>query len=562
MKKSDKVSNGIIVLSLMLSFTIVLTNIYSAGSFEPWGIVADDGSAIQPFITSKTTGRDYKIPQDQNTLDTDNFWLYLEWRGSQSQREFIMQIYEEKEREIIIGGESETEKFWEVRAEKIIVMVKGVNVWTDSRFGLKLIDNIEMLEFGEAAVKEKIVILYRDLEIEFFHKTSYAEIEQTKTIQTWNIEAIILSLWTIFLGFVAGGSSKFILDKATYVPDLPHWSIWILIFLFVVIATILFFLVSGYNLDEVMRVFILIPAPVVSIFFAVYFAFWLAARFRPSRLREFLFIILDIPTLDDIKSGKRKLRDENELPVDAEIMEGYINKSGSIELIDDPNSYWETIRRVKLGGIKFNLKKYGKRIRVRQKRKLFDDIIFCEKFEKQDLSVKVKSGALWSLSSVIIIIGIFTWIFPLFLSFATITTSILGTLFIVIGCLYFIWENIDISAPVVNVTPITDRSAIAIIKDRLSLDMKNKEISDLELELYSEKADIGKKTRSQTMKVLDLIFDALFPMRELAEGDGKVEELPDPVKKVIKKWVENWKVEDAVGDVSEAFRESQESDKK
>lgn len=560
MKFSNLVGNGFIILSLMIATGILIINPTTA--FVPWGIVADDGSAIQPFTTSRTTGKDFRIPQDQDTLALDHFYVYLEWRGSQTQREFIIQLHEEKEREIIVGETSYIETFWEVRAEIVVQMIKGSNEWQDSRFALKTIDSSVLSDFKKAESREKVIILYRNLEIEFFHKTSYAEIEQTKTVQQWNIEAIILALWTIFLGFVSGGASKFILDKATYVPDLPHWSIWILVFLFIFVASILFFLISGYNLDEVLRVILLVPAPVISIFFAIYFMFWLAARFRPSKLREFLFIILDLPNLKDVRTGKRRLRDENELPCDAAIMEGYINKDGAIELIDDPQSYWEMIRRVKLGGIKFNIKKFGKRIRIRQRKKIFDDIIFCEKFEKQDLDVKIKSGALWSLSSVIIIIGIFTWIFPLFFNFASITTSILGTLFILVGALYFIWENIDIAAPVVNITPITNRSSIEIIRDKLSLDMKDDEISKLEISLYQEKSNLAEKSRIQTMKALAEVEDSVLPIKEIAEGELDIEDLPEPIQKFVKSWVEKWESEKSLGDIKEIVEHKKEVEKK
>ena len=84
-------------------------------------------------------------------------------------------------------------------------------------------------------------------------------------------------------------------------------------------------MISGYNIDEVFRTIILVPAPLIVCFFGIYFAFWLAAKFRPDKLKEFLFIVLDFPTLEEVKTGKRRLRDENELPVDAVPIEGFIN---------------------------------------------------------------------------------------------------------------------------------------------------------------------------------------------------------------------------------------------
>lgn len=555
MKRDNVVSYGIFFLSLILAQWILLNPVTVAHAFVPWGIVADDESVIQPFITSRSTGKDFRIPQDQDMLDIDYFYVYLEWRGSSTTREFIIQILEEKEREIIVGDRVTTETYWEIYDEKIVQMIKGSNEWNDPRFALKTIDNNVISGLKKSDSKEKIRILYRDLEIEFFHRTSYAEIEQTKTAQQWNTEAIILALWTIFLGFLSGIASKWILNKATYVPDLPHWSLWVLIFLVIVISTILFFLIAGYNPDEVMRVIVLIPAPVVSIFFSVYFAFWLASKFRPKKLLEILFIILDIPSLDEVKSGERTLKDERELPVDAEIMDGFINENGEIELVNDPDSYWETVRRLKMGGIKFNVKKLGKRIRIKQKLKNFDDIIFCEKFEKNDLEVKVKDGALYSVSSVILLVGIFTWLLPLFIGMASIITSILGTCFLLSGGLFFFWENVDISAPIVNITPITDRDAVAIIRDRLSLDMKNEEIADLEMDLYKEKTKISKRARDQTMKALELMEDAVLPINELAESDDvDLDDLPEPIKKVFKGWVEDWSKDKDLVEMKEIAR--------
>lgn len=562
MKKSNLLSTGFIFLSVVIAIFIVLNPYEVTQAFVPWGIVADDESVIQPFITSRTTGKDFRIPQDIDRLDIDNFWVYLEWRGTTTAREFIVQFLEEKEIVIVSGGVSTIETYWEVFDEAVVQMIKGSNEWSDPRFSLKKIDNNVIAGFKKADTKEKIIILYRNIEIEFMHLTSYGEIEQTKTLQQWNMEAIILALWTIFLGFVSGGASKWILNKATYVPDLPHWSLWILIALIIIFGTFMFFLVAGYNLDEVIRVIVLLPAPVVSVFFSVYFAFWLASKFRPKKLLEILFIILDIPKLEDVASGKRTLKDERELPTDAVVMDGYINENGEIELVNDPDSYWETIRRIKMGGIKFNIKKLGKRIRVRQKLKNFDDIIFCERFEKNDIEVEIKDGALYSISSVIIIVGIFTWILPLFLQMASVITSILGTLFLVVGTLFFFWENVDISAPIVNVTPITDRDAVAIIRDRLSLDMKNNEIADLEMDLYKEKTTISKRARVQTMKALELMEDAILPIKELvSDSEVDLEDLPEPIKKVFKKWVEEWGTEKGLTDMREIAKDTLKSDK-
>lgn len=565
MKKQSLIPNGLFILSLVIASFILFNPITIGQAFVPWGKVADDESVIQPFITSRSTGQDFRIPQDMTTLDIDYFYVYLEWRGSTTYREFIVQLLEEKEREIIVGNTVTTEIYWEIYSETIVQVIKGSNEWNDPRFALIKVDSNVVSDFQKSDGKEKVRMLYRNIVIEFFHLTSYAEVEQTKTVQQWNMEAIILALWTIFLGFLSGIASKWILNKATYVPDLPHWSLWILIFLIIVVTSILFFLVAGYNLDEVLRVIILIPAPLVSVFFAIYFAFWLASKFRPKKLLEILFIIIDIPTLDQVKSGERSLKGERELPTDAVVMEGYLNENGEIELVNDPDSYWETIRRIKMGGIRFNIKKLGKRIRVRQKLKNFDDIIFCEKFEKNDIEVKVKDGALYSISSVIIIVGAFTWLLPLFLSMASLVTSILGTVFLMSGVLFFFWENVDISAPIIDVTPITDRDAVMIIRDRLSLDMKNDEIVELEMDLYKEKTTISKRAREQTMKALELLENAVMPIKELTEtGDIDLEDLPDPIKKVFKAWVENWRKEGSLIDMKQPSKDSlkKENEKK
>lgn len=548
-----KLQLGMTILFVIFN-QLLFMNIFvveDSEAFVPWGLVADDESVIQPFIVSRTTGKDWRIPQDESSLDLDYFWIYLEWRGSQTSRQFIFQLHEKKEREIIVGEQIVKEEYWDIYAEMIVSLYKGSNEWNDPRFALARMDNSILPEFQKSSSTEKVVLLYRDLIIEFYHKTSYAEIEQTKTIMQWNMESIMLVAWVVFLAFVAGGSSKLILDKATYVPDLPHWSIWILMFLLLFISALVFLLISGYNMDEVFRVIVLVPAPLIAVFFALYLAFWLASKFRPARLREFLFLILDLPTLEQVRTGQRSLRDEHELPVDAITMEGYVTKNGDFELIDDPQSYWETLRRIKTGGIKFSLGKLGKRIRVRQKWKTFDDIIFCESFEKKNLDVKMKDGALWSLSSVIILIGIFCWIFPIFFDIAGIASGILGAIFLTFGSFLFIWENIDISPPLVNVKPITNRSAIEIIRDKLSLDMKDEEISELELDLYKEKANLAKKARSQTLKALEEVEEAVLPLKEISEGEIDIEDLPEGLKKIVKTWTEKWSQEKGLGDVKE-----------
>jgi hypothetical protein len=324
----------------------------------------------------------------------------------------------------------------------------------------------------------------------------------------------------------------------------------------------MFLLIAGEDLDSIIRVILVIPAPVLSVFVMIYFAFWLAARFRPKRLREFLFIILDLPKLEDVKKGIRKLRDEHDLPVDGEIMEGYINPSGEIELVNDPESYWETFRRIKMGGIKFNMKKLGKRIRVKQRFKNFDDIIFCEKFEKQDLEVKVKPNALASISSVIIIVGIFTWIVPLIFNFASILFSILGSIFLGSGLLFFFWENVEVTSPIITVTPITDRDAITIIRDKLTLEMKDQEISDLELEMYKNQSSLVKKVRAQTRRALEEVADAVLPIKEIADAEIDIEELPPEMQKLIKKWSEDWTKNKSLGDLLESTEKAEQESKK
>ena len=258
--------NLIVFVVFVLTFILVI-KVSTVEAFVPWGVPADDGSVIQPFITSQTTGKDFRIPQDlgkrNDPLSQDWFWMYLEWGGSQTTREFIIQIYHQVEREIIIGDQTTTELVWEVYAEKVIEMIKGYDEWQDSRFGLKRIDKNVFSDLDKADNLEKIVILYRNLELEFYHETSYAEIEQTKTLQMWNLESLIIIGWAFFLAFVGGASSKVILRKATYVPDLPPFYFWILIFMLIASGTVIFLLISGENLDQIFRLVVLIPAPVL-----------------------------------------------------------------------------------------------------------------------------------------------------------------------------------------------------------------------------------------------------------------------------------------------------------
>ena len=335
--------NLIVFVVFVLTFILVI-KVSTVEAFVPWGVPADDGSVIQPFITSQTTGKDFRIPQDlgkrNDPLSQDWFWMYLEWGGSQTTREFIIQIYHQVEREIIIGDQTTTELVWEVYAEKVIEMIKGYNEWQDSRFGLKRIDKNVFSDLDKADNLEKIVILYRNLELEFYHETSYAEIEQTKTLQMWNLESLIIIGWAFFLAFVGGASSKVILRKATYVPDLPPFYFWILIFMLIASGTVIFLLISGENLDQIFRLVVLIPAPVLALLFALYFAFWLAAKFRPDKLREIAFITIDMPKLEDVIAGRRQLKDENELITDIDIMEGYIIKMGK----------WNSLMILKIGG--------------------------------------------------------------------------------------------------------------------------------------------------------------------------------------------------------------------
>lgn len=535
--------NLIVFVVFVLTFILVI-KVSTVEAFVPWGVPADDGSVIQPFITSQTTGKDFRIPQDlgkrNDPLSQDWFWMYLEWGGSQTTREFIIQIYHQVEREIIIGDQTTTELVWEVYAEKVIEMIKGYNEWQDSRFGLKRIDKNVFSDLDKADNLEKIVILYRNLELEFYHETSYAEIEQTKTLQMWNLESLIIIGWAFFLAFVGGASSKVILRKATYVPDLPPFYFWILIFMLIASGTVIFLLISGENLDQIFRLVVLIPAPVLALLFALYFAFWLAAKFRPDKLREIAFITIDMPKLEDVIAGRRQLKDENELITDIDIMEGYINQDGEMEFINDPQNWWETIRRVKMGGIKFSISKLGKKINIRQKRRNYDDIIYCEDFDKQDVGASLKENALFSLSAVIIILGMLTWIVPLIVGFANVIFSILGTVFLVSGCILFVWENVIITSPIINVTPITKREAIEIIRDNISLQMKNEEIADLQLELFKEQAMLSKRTRELTRKGLAAIEEAIMPLIELTTQVDATEETPEQVLKKLKEWDAEW----------------------
>lgn len=551
--------NLIACIIFILTFILVI-KVSTTEAFVPWGIVADDGSVIQPFITSQTTGKDFRIPQDKgkqgDPLTQDSFWLYLEWTGSQTTREFIIQIYTQVEREIIVGDQTKTELVWDIYGEQVIEMIKGYNEWQDVRFGLKKIDRNVFSDFDKADDREKIVILYRNLELEFFHKTSVAEIEQTKTLQIWNFESLIIITWAFFLSFVGGASSKLILRKATYVPDLPPIYFWILIFMLIASGTVIFLLISGENLDEIFRLIVLIPAPVIALLFALYFAFWLAAKFRPDKLREIAFITIDMPKLEDVIAGRRQLKDENELITDIDILEGYINQDGELEFINDPQNWWETIRRVKMGGIKFSMAKLGRKINVTQKRKNYDDIIYCENYDKQDVGASIKENALFSLSSVIIILGIITWIVPLIVGFANVIFSILGTVFLVSGCLLFIWENVIITSPIIEVIPITKREAIEIIRDNISLQMKNEEISDLQLELFKEQAMLSKRTRELTRKGLAAIEEAIMPLIELSSQVDSKEETPEQVLKKLKEWDAEW------GETIAKYTKTDESDKK
>ena len=211
-----------------------------------------------------------------------------------------------------------------------------------------------------------------------------------------------------------------------------------------------------------------------------------------------------------------------------------------MEFINDPQNWWETIRRVKMGGIKFSISKLGKKINIRQKRRNYDDIIYCEDFDKQDVGASLKENALFSLSAVIIILGMLTWIVPLIVGFANVIFSILGTVFLVSGCILFVWENVIITSPIINVTPITKREAIEIIRDNISLQMKNEEIADLQLELFKEQAMLSKRTRELTRKGLAAIEEAIMPLIELTTQVDATEETPEQVLKKLKEWDAEW----------------------
>lgn len=531
--------NKKVVLVVVVVQFFFLTSL-EVTAFEPWGLPASDGSSIQPFITSFSTGKDFRIPQDSTTISQDEFYVYLEWHGSQTSREFIMQIYKEMERTIIIGDNEETEPYWELYSENTIEMIKGSNDWHDGRFSLILIDSNLIPEFTKADRKEKVIILYREVEVTFFHKTSFSQYEQIKTTAQWNMEWLLLGAWALFLSFIAGAASRYILHKVTYVPDLPPFYFWILIFISIFGATAAFFLLSGYNLDDIALMLGLMPAPLLLVAGSLYLAFWLASIFRPAKLRELAFIILDQPKLQEVKDGTRKLKNETELFTDIEILEGYLNADGEYEFINEPQSYWEMFRRAKMGGIKLDMAKLADKIPIRQKKKNYDDIIYCDKFEKKDIEVKIRENALFSLSSIIIILGIITWVAPLILEFPNVMLAILGTVFITMGVLFFFWENVVITSPFVDIIPIKGRDAIDIIRDKLTVDMKDEEIAELEMDLYKEKANVSKRARQQTKTALEEAERAHMPHMEERERTEDIAELPPKVEEALKDWIENW----------------------
>lgn len=439
------------VCALLLMVFIPLS---SLNAWKIWGQELPSGDAeIQVFWYSNINKRDFRIPQDLDLLELDEFSVYFRFEKVNTIN-FTVQLYDFSlvQRTSVDPETNKTEVSWtknyDILRDSREFSANRSQGTQDRRFAVIEITRENFPALKSSNVTQLVQVVCQGYFIEFYHLTNPAEIEIIKKAKEWNMEvigAVGLSLMMV-MGFAVIAVQ--IRRKLGRAPSPPKWYFWPFLGGFFLLVYTAFLLMQGLTMEMISRSFIMIPWILLPAVFGVYFVFFLLDKFSAD---------LDVYFFLTIKLVGNKLR------IGPHELYGYRRKN-KLELTIDPDSWYETIKKLFTGGFKPPDEVVNPTIRVDSDNPEEFPHVFpvaeC-KIQKSDIK-KHKPG--WKTG--VFVIGAFMFmVFPLLLESASLMTALLTIGLFLVSLIVLVINSVTIVNPSIKIDPLVHRSQVAVITE-------------------------------------------------------------------------------------------------
>lgn len=447
------------LLPVLFLFLVVLIPLSPSNGWKIWGQELPDGSGeIQVFWYSQVNKQDFRIPQDINLLELDEFTVWFRFTSVDSIN-FTVQIYDYSVyTRTKIDPENNETYTTQVQIYDILKDSKTFNVSrgqgvNDRRFGVAEINQDNIPSIRSTNVTQLVQLICKGMIIEFYHRTNPAEIEITKRAKEWNMEltgAIMISLIMI-MGFIV--VAVHIRRRLGRAPKPPKWYFWPFLAGFFFLIYVAFMLLQGLTMEIIMRDIIMIPWVLIPATFGVYLVFYLLDKFS-SELESYFFLTIKMI--------------ENKLRIGPYELYGYRRK-GKLELTIEPDSWSETIKKLFTGGFRLPDEVVNPAVRIDSDNPSeFPHVFAVESCDIQPAKIKRHNP---SLKVAAFTIGSFVFmILPFLVDSASLMTAILTSILFIASLMVLVVNSITFTVPSLKITPLTHRSQVGVITDARAID--------------------------------------------------------------------------------------------
>ncbi len=524
------------IIPISVLFMIVLIPLASMNAWRIWGTVLPSGDCeIQVYWKSRSDldKRDYRITQDIDLLELDEFIVWFRFEKV-DKINFTVQLYDYsvQTRTKIDPETNETYttqiKIYDIlKKSKDFSVSRGDNI-NDKRFAEIYIDRENFPALKSTNVTQLIQVICQGFIIEFYHKTDPSLVEVIKRAGEWNTELIGTAFvsMAIIMCFVMFAVQ--IKRKVGRAPSPPHWFYFVLLAGALVLIYVAFMGLQGEPTEMIERSFTMIPWFVIPTAFGCYLVFYLLDRFSAD-LRTYFFLTI-------------KLK-ENRLRIGPYILYGYRRK-GKLEMTIDPESWFETVKKLFVGGFKPPDEVVNPTVRVDSDNPVeFQDIFPVAVCNIQPTAIK-KHKPGWKTCG--FAIGAFMFMFlPLMVGTVSFLTAILTSSLFIVSLIVIVIDSTSITNPSIKIDPLDHRSQVAVITDARAVDS----IAGTLRETLKNWAKDRSKVSADSVKYVKY---ALKEYEDAYKGIGKDieieldEETVKDIKEVLKtlKWNKSKKIVD------------------
>ena len=474
------------VIILALTFLVLFNQANSQSlAWKPWGIVTQDGSEIQPFWFSKVEQKDYRIPQDIDLLQADDFEIYIRSNlFSQGKKDSVtIQLFAGvTELEYYVDLDNITHSRQVVRYDVLLAektfdnLTGGQNEFNDDRIAIVKINRETFPEFIQANATERIQIVFHEMIICFDHLTNIADIEVTKTYGRWNMElTAFIALSFIFFILPAIFGSVALHKKVGVMNDPPAWYVWLLFFMLIMMLFVISVLLAGMPLESLSKFMITIPPFWLPLLISIWLIFWLTPKFQRS-LEKCIFLTVRIVN-DKLKIGI--------FP-----MLSYYRHS-KLELVKKKNDWKHTFVRFLKGGNVVDMSIITPKVPTESENKEIQRVIACSNFKYEDAKIEFKKPTLMIilpfLSLMYLLFSVLIIELDFFIVFVLVIILVINLVIILFMCL-------DIQKPVIETKESDHRSETAVIADIRAVKNIKKSLKELSVKYAEDMAEMSKNS--------------------------------------------------------------------